>query len=661
MASLKWLFLGVYASNRVLRMLFLPIWYLLLLSPFLFVVTYYSRLGRQLASLIPQDFSVFDLLPQVVLSVVFVLLPTRLLSGSGEITKSKDGGKRRVQSLPYWIPGAQHLGSIISGAEDWMIGVRESSVTNIIAYKAAGSKHNVTFSTSFLDQVYKNWENLTEAESSRWAVLRNAFRMPKSVEKQYFELQPTIEKTIKREMFEDHKMESFVTASLKLLSGSLPDMITFNSSIVDQMQWERVSTVELTDGTSEAECDFFALINDFCCNTILPPVTGSQFTESYALLASDLASFNALYYALALGLPRFSPVRGLPAAALAKRRLLSNFSNFFSELSSPPVRRVIDDDESVSGEEMDADDDTLLTALNELFKKHELPIVARAAVALQLVHGIVADVVPLVLWTLLHIYSLSGSPEGQKEDATPLERIKKETKDWAEAVQPPSIHPLFPAPPEMSFASTSQAISEESFPYLRSCVSEARRFYGSSASTYRVTKPVTLEEQSIVPGEREEIELDVDSYVDIGLSTGLINTSPVNFVSPDTFRPDRFINTPPSSSIVSPTDMSASYKTALVIAIVAGITQLWEITPAPKKSFFEKLQEAGQEAQAGAAAMSGEEKPTPSETKKDETPGVWEIPKADDGSSMKVPRGEIKVRIRRREDLPKQKVLRRDR
>lgn len=124
MASLKWLFLGVYTSNRIIRVLFLPICYVLLLSPILLIFTYYSRLGRQLASFIPHDFSVFDLLPQIALSAVFLLLPTRLLSVSGQAAKSKDGRKRRIQLLPYWIPGVRHLGSIISGAEDWMKGVR---------------------------------------------------------------------------------------------------------------------------------------------------------------------------------------------------------------------------------------------------------------------------------------------------------------------------------------------------------------------------------------------------------------------------------------------------------------------------------------------------------------------------------------------------------
>jgi hypothetical protein len=124
MASLKGLFVAVYASNGIIRALFLPVWYMALFSPFLAVVAWYYGLGEVLVDFVGDDFSWFDVLPQFALSAVFVLLPTRLLSGAGGAGKSKDAGKSRVQSLPYWIPGLRHFGSIVSGGEEWLKGVR---------------------------------------------------------------------------------------------------------------------------------------------------------------------------------------------------------------------------------------------------------------------------------------------------------------------------------------------------------------------------------------------------------------------------------------------------------------------------------------------------------------------------------------------------------
>ncbi|KAJ4367096.1 hypothetical protein N0V83_007626 [Neocucurbitaria cava] len=528
--------------------------------------------------------------------------------------------------------------------------------------------HNVVFSDSLLDQIYKNWSSLNEPESIKWALLRNAFKMPKDAESQHRELSSEIAKTIETEMFNGNQIESLIFSSLNTLSESLPDFITFNSSLVDQMQWERVSNIELTDGTSEAECDLFTLLNEFCCNAILPSVMGAQFTESYQLLATDLAAFNQRYWALALGLPRLSPIQGLPGAALSQKRLLYNFTKLFDDLTHPPVRRVPDDDESVSGEEeTDADISTPLTKLNELFTKHEVPMEVRAAIGFQLVHSIIAEVVPLVFWSILHIYASSSVPETKVGKETPLTRIKDETKAWAQAIQPPSIHPSFPAPPEIRFASAKEAFSPKSFPHLRSCINESRRLYSSSISTYIITKSIILEdeEEGITrPGEEEQWELDVGSYVDIGLSQSLINSSPANYFSPDTFKPYAFINAPAPSSIMSPTDASNQYKSALLLSLVAGIIQLWEISPAPKKTFFEHMQEARDEASIGAAALSGEQKAAKDEAqaekaKKARKEGKWVIPKAVDGAAVKIPKSDVRVRIRRREGLPASKIVRR--
>jgi len=123
MGSLRTLFLGVHTSNVIIRVLFLPFFYVLLFSPFLTLAGWYLGFGRTVKTYIPEDFSWFDLLPQIAVLTVVVLLPTRLLSGSGGVSKSSDG-KRRVQALPYWIPGVRHFWSIISGGEAWLNGVQ---------------------------------------------------------------------------------------------------------------------------------------------------------------------------------------------------------------------------------------------------------------------------------------------------------------------------------------------------------------------------------------------------------------------------------------------------------------------------------------------------------------------------------------------------------
>lgn len=498
---------------------------------------------------------------------------------------------------------------------------------------------------------------MEEAELIKWSTLHNAFGLPQNAKDQYFQLQPSISKTLETELFKGKQLKNIVSASLETLSQSLPDLITFNSSIVDQLPWERVAGLELTDGTEEAECGLFALINEFFCNAILPPITGAQLPESYQLLASDLETLNQHFFALAMGFPRLFPKPGLPGAALARKRLLQNLTKFFNDLTNPPAKKNIRDDESMSGEEeTDAETPTPLTALNDLFSKHDLPTPARASITLDVLHRLVSQAVPLAFWTILHIYCASTPVSNKDKDAdyeiTPLIKIRGETHTWAEAIQPPAIHPSFPSPPEISFTSIAPLFNPSSFTYLRSCIFEARRLYGDSITTARVTKPITFGEIT-ARGDQEKWELDIGSYIDIGLSQRLINTSSANYLSPEQYKPDRFPHSQSPSPLASSVfDDSEELISALVIALVAGITQLWDITAAPKKGVFEHIQEAQTAAAGGKLERSqGRERKA----------GIWTVPKAVNGASVKIPKTDVRVRIRRREGLDGPKTMRKGR
>ncbi|KAF2446159.1 hypothetical protein P171DRAFT_519732 [Karstenula rhodostoma CBS 690.94] len=653
MGSLKGLFLGVYASNSVIRTLFLPLCYLLLSSPFLLVFARYYGIDSKLFELFGKDKSVKEIALQVFVGLVAASLPTRILSGKNW-NPDQDGGTRRVQQIPYWIPQLRHWGNVVFGGEGWLKQVRDASLAPIVALNIGGAKHNVVLSPALLEQVQKDPTGLDELDSMEWTVLRNAFRLPKNTETGYDELRPKLKQALNDNVFKSQTAEKLISASLSILSDSLPDLVTFNTSIVDQLPWERVANLELTDGTVEAECDLLTLINEYFCSAIVAPITGSQFPGSYELLASDLSTVTECYYALALGLPRLFPKPGLPSAMLAKKRLFQKFLQFFYDLDNPK-KRVPDDDESMSGEETDAETPTPLTRMNEFFSKNDVPLEARAAITIQLLHSLVSEVVPLAFWTLLHLHtSVAAQAKTHKAD-TLIDEIRKETQIWAQATQPPSIHPAFPAPPAISFSDLPRLVSPTSFPLLRSAINETRRLYKAPIKTLKVNKPITLTEaESIRPGVQEKWELDAGSYIAIGLSQSLINTSAAHFIAPTEYRPDRFQHAAPALSVTSFSDPQESLTTSLLIAFVAGVLQLWEIAPAPKKSFFDHMQEA----QAAALApVDGKAAPVEQSSAQKKV-GQWVVPKAVDGAGVKIPKSDVRVRIRRREGLPEQRVLR---
>ena len=123
MGVLKGLFRGVYGSNRVIRMLFLPFCYLLLSSPFLLVLARYYQFDSRLFEVFGTEKRLTDIALQVFVGLIAFLLPTRILSGKSS-DRDQDGGKRRVQQIPYWIPGVRHWGNIVFGGEGWLKKVR---------------------------------------------------------------------------------------------------------------------------------------------------------------------------------------------------------------------------------------------------------------------------------------------------------------------------------------------------------------------------------------------------------------------------------------------------------------------------------------------------------------------------------------------------------
>lgn len=531
---------------------------------------------------------------------------------------------------------------------------RGSIFSPIFAFNLAGAKHNVILSPSLLRQVQQNPTGLDEIDITEWNILRNVFKLPNDTETGFLELRPKLTKALETNLFGEQQAEKLISASLSVLSDHLPDLITFNSSLVDQLPWERVGNIELTDGTAEAECDLLTLMNEFLCGVILAPITGQQFPESYQLLASDLSTVTELYYALATDLPRLFPKAGLPGAILAKKRLFQNFTRFYEELDNPK-KRVPADDESMSGDETDADTPTPLTELNKLFLENEVPTEARAAITIQILHDLVSNIVPLAFWTLVHLNTSATAQPKTSPAGTSIDEIRKETQSWAHAIQPPSIHPSFPAPPAISFDGVANLSSPTSFPQIRSAINEARRLYKAPVKTLKVNKPITLiEDESIRPGTQVKWELDIGSYVAVGLSQTLLNTSSAQFIDSTEYKPDRFQHTTPPTSITDPSSSQESFETSILIAFVSGVLQLWEILPAPKKSLFDLMKEAQD---AAMAPVDGKPAP-PERSAMEKKVGQWVVPQAVDGADVKIPKRDIRVRIRRREGLPEQRSVR---
>lgn len=99
-------------------MLFLPLCYFLLSSPFLLIMGRYYRIDTMLLKLVG-DHSGAEILLQIFISLVAFSLPTRIISGMIN-SKNQHGSKRKAQLLPYWFPGARHWADLVFRGENWL-------------------------------------------------------------------------------------------------------------------------------------------------------------------------------------------------------------------------------------------------------------------------------------------------------------------------------------------------------------------------------------------------------------------------------------------------------------------------------------------------------------------------------------------------------------
>jgi hypothetical protein len=128
---------------------------------------------------------------------------------------------------------------------------RDSSLGSIFAYKLAGTTHHVLLSPSLPKAVAAKLGSVSDAETDAWDIPQYALGMPKHAKAQYLEARQGIKDAFSAELVDIKKRKELVKESVGLLQDTLPDLLTFNSSIVDQMPWERVSDLDLLENMED--------------------------------------------------------------------------------------------------------------------------------------------------------------------------------------------------------------------------------------------------------------------------------------------------------------------------------------------------------------------------------------------------------------------------
>ena len=162
-----------------------------------------------------------------------------------------------------------------------------------------------------------------------------------------------------------------------------PFLVTFSSSRVDQLPWERASSLEVqartqtssgSDAASSITVPLSTLIRNFIGHLLLKSLLGSDLMELYPGICEDLHELDKGFEWIVMGIPRWIPLPGHLAAHLAKRRLEAAFRGLYAALS-----RVAAGDDPGAGWNDLSDVSEIMRARSDFYRERNLPESLRLA------------------------------------------------------------------------------------------------------------------------------------------------------------------------------------------------------------------------------------------------------------------------------------------
>ena len=454
-------------------------------------------------------------------AVCLTLLVTRVFSSlkSGSKHLEPDGA-RTVPAVPYWIPFLGHLPSMGLDADTFVKSQRQRYKDGIFALNFGGTTHNIVYTPGLATALLNQKASHADFEHISSEMMWNVFGFPVKEKEKWFRALKDLQAGYKYLLTEPY-LGSMVAQTAQRMRERIVDLVTFSTSLVDQMLWERTSGVEVkVDGKGEqvVEASLLPLIRDFCAHVANPTIMGSNFLTNFPDIFEEIWTFDRGFLFLGAGLPRWFPILRLTRAHIARKKLLDAVYAFHNALE----KETVGQDPGADWTDFD-DVSPLVRARTEAYRKHGFSISARAACEVALIWAANANSNSLVFWMVNRIYS----------DPSLLAKVREEIAPFAQAVQPKQEFPV-PEPPRLEAFDIDGLCNN--CPLLKSCYVESLRLDTASWS-------LKLVQQDFVLQSREK---DAQGWL---LRKGqyahaahdLHNTDPNYFEEPMTWRADRHV------------------------------------------------------------------------------------------------------------------------
>ena len=155
-------------------------------------------------------------------------------------------------------------------------------------------------------------------------------------------------------------LSKMLNTTISGLEESIPQMISFVESPIDQQPWERAANAHFVS-PAETEVDLLTLVRDVLGHASIPGIFGRAFMDNNPWILQDVSEMDKGMMWLLTGLPAWTPWPSLVKAHIARRRVKDAVEAFHKAL-----------DANAEGGEVAAEWGDMDDVCEFIMKRHEL-------------------------------------------------------------------------------------------------------------------------------------------------------------------------------------------------------------------------------------------------------------------------------------------------